>query len=191
MNQKVGAIGGGLSVFGLVCALVCVSIGTAKPARGAPQQDEREARSTYVFKLVKYVEWPAGRKEILIAYIGDAESGAVMQKALSGRSSGEHTIRVLVMPAEAELTRCSVVYFAETKHGNARKLLDRLREVNALTIGENEAFVRDGGIVALVKAEGHIQIQVNLEAAQRAGVRISSHVLSLATIVRSAQNARD
>ena len=187
MNRKFGAIGRTLWAL----ALACSAIAGAKPACSAPQRDEREVRSAYVFNLVKYVEWPPSRNEILIGYIGDAESGAVMQKLLSGRNSDEHTLRVVVMPTEEELTKCSVVYVADAKQAESRKLLDRLKEVKVLTIGESEAFVRDGGVVALIKADDHIQIQVNLEAAQRAGVRISSRVLNLATIVHSAQNERN
>jgi hypothetical protein len=42
-------------------------------------------------------------------------------------------------------------------------------------------------MIALVNSGDHIQIEVNLEAAQSAGIRISSRVLNLATIVRPAQ----
>ena len=187
MRGRREVIGCGLSTLLLAVTLA----GSAKQASAEAQRDEREVRSAYVFNLVKYVEWPPSRNEIVIAYVGDAESGALMQKMLSGRSSEEHTIRVLVMPTEADLARCSVVYVAGANQVETRKLLDRIREMNVLTIGESEAFVREGGVVALVKADDHIQIQVNLEAAQRAGVHISSHVLSLANIVQPAQNARN
>jgi predicted transcriptional regulator len=42
-------------------------------------------------------------------------------------------------------------------------------------------------MVGLVNTGDRIQIEVNLEAAQSAGIRISSRVLNLAEIVRPAQ----
>jgi len=171
--------------------VACALLGEVKPAMCATERDEREVRTAYVFNLVKYIEWPTNRNEILIGYLGDAESGAVMQKLLAGRNSDSRTIRVVVSPTEEDLSKCSVVYIAEANQAEARRRLDRLREKSVLTIGESEAFARDGGVVALVKVDDHIQIEINLEAAQRAGMHISSRVLSVATIVRSAQNARN
>jgi hypothetical protein len=54
-----------------------------------------------------------------------------------------------------------------------------------LTVGESEDFIRDGGMVGLVRDADQIQIQVNLEATQAAGLRISSRLLSLAVVVRN------
>ena len=42
-------------------------------------------------------------------------------------------------------------------------------------------------MVGLVNTGDHIQIEVNLEAAQSAGIRISSRVLNLAVIVGAGQ----
>jgi hypothetical protein len=67
------------------------------------------------------------------------------------------------------------------------KTLEKVKGKGVLTVGETEGFARDGGMIALVNSGDHIQIEVNLEAAQGAGIRISSRVLNLATIVRPAQ----
>jgi hypothetical protein len=187
VNRPHGCIGRTISVLLTACAV----IGSASPACRAQVRDEREVRSAYVFNLVKYVEWPAGNSNILIGYIGEGETGAVMQTMLSGRNFDSHTIRFVAMPSEEDLAKCSAVYVAATSDAETRRLLDRLKTINGamLTIGETESFLRAGGAVALVRVDDHIQIEVNLDAAQRAGVRISSRLLSLATIVRSARNA--
>ena len=154
---------------------------------GAQSRDERAVRAAYVFNLIKYVEWPAPGKELVIGFAGDAATGEVMEKMLSGRTSDTRTIRVLLSPTDAELARCSVLYVAEAPAAEIRKALEKVKGRGVLTVGETDSFARDGGMVGLVNTGDRIQIEVNLEAAQSAGIRISSRVLNLAEIVRPAQ----
>jgi hypothetical protein len=170
----------------LTCALVLSPVSAT-----TQQHDERAVRAAYVFNLIKYVEWPEGHGDLLIEYIGEPATGETLQKMLDGKTSDSRTIHVLLAPHEDELAKCSIVYIADRKVSEIHKELDRLKGKKILTLGETETFTEDGGMVGLVKVDDHIQIQVNLEAAQRAGVKISSRVLSLAQIVRPAQGARN
>jgi len=159
------------------------------PSRAREQsRDERAVRAAYVFNLIKYVEWPPQGGELTIAFVGDAETGGVMASMLGGRTSDGKNLRVVVSPAEEDLGSCGLLYVAESRPEEIRKALERVRGKSVLTVGETDGFVREGGMVALVNSGDHIQIEVNLEAAQRSGIRISSRVLNLAVIVRTAGN---
>jgi hypothetical protein len=161
---------------------------------GGETRDERAVRAAYVYNLIRYVEWPSQGKELTIGLAGDAATGDVMEKLLNGRTSDGQTIRVVRTPSDEEAQKCSVLYVADTPAAGLtvemRKTLDRTLErvkgKSVLTVGETEEFARAGGMIALVNSGDHIQIEVNLEAAQSAGIRISSRVLNLATIVRTA-----
>ena len=58
-------------------------------------------------------------------------------------------------------------------------------EGHALTVGEHETFTRDGGIMRLYEDNNRLRIEVNLDAAQRSQLKISSKLLDLARIVRA------
>jgi hypothetical protein len=167
----------------------------ASSTAGVETRDERAVRAAYVYNLIQYVAWPSEGKELTIGLAGDAATGDVMEKLLNGRSRDGQTLRVVRGPSDEELQKCSVLYVADAPAAGLtvemRKTLDRTLErvkgKRVLTVGETEGFAREGGMIALVHSGDHIQIEVNLEAAQSAGIRISSRVLNLATIVRSAQ----
>ena len=53
-----------------------------------------------------------------------------------------------------------------------------------LTVGETEGFATQGGIVNFKVEGGRVRLEINIEAAERAKLRISSKVLSLAAIVK-------
>jgi hypothetical protein len=153
----------------------------------AQSRDERAVRAAYIFNLIKYVEWPVQDKELLIGFNGDAATGEVMERLLGGKTSEGQTIRVVLFPSDEELGKCRLLYFAGDETPEVRKTLDKVKGRGVLTVGEKEGFALDGGMIGLVNSGDHIRIEVNLEAAQSAGIKISSRVLNLALIVRPVQ----
>jgi hypothetical protein len=52
-----------------------------------------------------------------------------------------------------------------------------------LTVGETEDFAEDGGMIAFLVEENKIRFEINLEAADKAKLKISSKLLALAKTV--------
>jgi YfiR/HmsC-like len=161
----------------------------ALPALCAQARDERAVKAAYTFNLIKFVEFPTERRPLLLCVLGDPGMGDMMKQMLDGRSTDAGQIWVLPSPAGAALENCSVIYLADANPNAVRRVLERSRGRAVLTIGESDNFAEQGGLIALVKEGDHIQIDVNLEASQRAGIKISSRVLNLAHRVPLAQTA--
>jgi hypothetical protein len=52
-----------------------------------------------------------------------------------------------------------------------------------LTVGENEDFAARGGGVQFTLEDNHVHFLINVDATERAGLRVSSKLLSLAHVV--------
>ena len=52
-----------------------------------------------------------------------------------------------------------------------------------LTVGETEGFAARGGVINLTVEENKVHFEVNVLAADRAGLKISSKLLAIAKIV--------
>jgi hypothetical protein len=165
-------------------------VSSSSPAL-AQSRDERAVRAAYLYNLIKYVDWPAQGKELTVAFAGDALTSDMIGKMLDGKTSDRYTLRVVHAESAEELQRCSVLYISGAPESDVRKILEKVKGHNVLTVGEDDVFARDGGMVALVNTGDHIRIEVNLEAAQADGIRISSRVLGLATIVGPAGKGRN
>jgi hypothetical protein len=172
------------SVRYLVVALLLIA--SCPSTLRAQLQDERTVRAAYVFNLTKYVDWPTSDREFTIGVVGEGSMGETLKKLLEGRKTGDRLIRVVLSPNEVELESCSMLYFAQSASKRIQPAIEIVRNRSVLTIGETESFVSDGGIVALVRTGGEVQIQVNLDAAQSANLSISSQLLNLSKIVRKA-----
>jgi YfiR/HmsC-like len=64
-----------------------------------------------------------------------------------------------------------------------RELLESLRTKGLLTVGETDEFAQEGGVIGFVIQEEAVRFVVNADARDRAGLRISSRMLSLAAAV--------
>ena len=68
--------------------------------------------------------------------------------------------------------------------GRIDELLAGLRHKPVLTVSDADDFTKQGGIIQLRLVDRKIRFEINVDAAERAGLNISSKLLSLATRFR-------
>ncbi|HEU4687838.1 MAG TPA: YfiR family protein, partial [Vicinamibacterales bacterium] len=83
------------------------------------------------------------------------------------------------------LRNCHLVYLGVTDRERATSILGEVQGAAVLTVSNGPDFVRLGGIVGLFVDEGRMRFAINPEAAQRAGLRLSSRLLQLAKILNA------
>ena len=147
------------------------------------QQDERAVRAAYVFSLTKYVSWPNTQSRLIIGVVGDGNIGPVLKEVLDGKTSDGKNIRIAIHPSENELRDCNMVYVTDPSPAEMRSVLHHIGGRPILTVGETDGFIREGGMVALVRSGDQMQIEVNLNSLRMRQLEMSSRLLRLAVIV--------
>jgi hypothetical protein len=71
-----------------------------------------------------------------------------------------------------------------------RAVLDHVQGAPVLTVGDMPGFCENGGMIRLGLEDSRIRIEINPDVAEKAGLQLSSKLLSLAMIVRSAPKAK-
>jgi hypothetical protein len=171
-----------------LCVLLAASL--LGPFMNSQELDERAIRVAYVFNLTKFVEWPRADNQLVVGFLGDGPMGEALEKMLAGKTSDSRLIRVVLSPSEEELDQCDVVYVATSSTKKVHETLDHLRNKSVLTVGDTESFPKSGGMIGLVRAGQQVRMIINLDAVDRARLKISSRVLDLATIVHDGPEAR-
>lgn len=170
----------------LLLALASAVVPRRAGAQVADTAGEYQVKSAFLYNFTKFVEWPttalAASAPLSIAVIGESPMllalGAVAGKVVNG-----HRIDIRSYSHVRSADYCHIVFFAA---GPRPQLVQQLTAVAAwpsLVVGESGGFARDGGTVNFVVVEGRVSFEVNLAAAERAGLQISSRLLRLATIV--------
>ncbi len=79
-----------------------------------------------------------------------------------------------------DIESCHIVFISASEQRWAPRVLTDIRHRSILTIGESEDFIEQGGMINFILIDNKIQFEVNVSAAQRAGLEVSSKLLRLA-----------
>ena len=77
-----------------------------------------------------------------------------------------------------------------TGRASALPVLQSLGSAPVLTVGESDGFASAGGVIGLYMEGDKVRFEANPDAAQRAGLKLSSQILRLARLVRDGKGGR-
>lgn len=149
---------------------------------------EYQVKAAYLLNFTRYVEWPpqalgAPDDPVSICVLGRDPFGSVLDATVRGRTAYGRPLAVRRIRAPSEAAGCHLVFISRETWGAQRELPRSLRSPGMLTVGESDDFAQEGGIIGFVIQNETVRFVVNAEARDRAGLRISSRMLSLAAAV--------
>ena len=158
---------------------MCLSIA----ANEAPL--EYQLKAAFLLNFTKFIEWPPSAFEspdapFRICISEPDPFGDALNKMIAEEKIGAHGLTVDHWTPQASL-RCQVIFFPKSQK-NVGAALEHLPE-GVLTVGENENFLREGGVIRFVIENNHVRFDVNQTAARKMGLTISSKLLNIARAV--------
>ena len=174
-----------LILFALGCALF-----GPRPAGAADGSTDAQVKAAFVYNFAKFTKWPATafatpQAPIRLCLSGVDDTQAKAFAGIEGKPVQGREVRVKRNPAANEIGACNILYVGDEELRKAPVTLQAVRNAGVLTVGDNEGFADAGGVIGLFYADNRIQFEVNLAAAQRAGLKIASQVLKLARSVKN------
>jgi hypothetical protein len=151
--------------------------------------DEYQVKAAFLYNFAKFVEWPAGSfatatDPIEICIVGQNPFGLALDTMVRGKKVGDRTFAVRRFPDTSQSNQCQILFIGATEWKRTRALLDAVKSPGVLTVGETDDFTDLGGIIAFRLDGPRVRIRVDLQMAERARLRISSKLLSLAEIAK-------
>jgi uncharacterized protein DUF4154 len=139
---------------------------------------EYQVKAVYLFNFAKFVEWPAEAQNgpLTICVAGQNPFDDVLNETLRGETVNNRPLvsRVIAAPDSG----CHIVFVPQGAASSP--YLQAARSAPILTVGESHDFISHGGIVNFIIEAGKVRFQIDSKAADRADLRISSHLLRLA-----------
>lgn len=160
---------------------------TAKPT-------DYQVKAAYLARFVKFIEWPdnpspppAGGapadEPFPICVLGQDPFGSALDAALAGETFGRHPLVPRRVASAREAAACRVVFIGEGDRA-LRRALTELEGSRVLTVGDQPEFLKRGGMIQFLLEGNRVRFQVNLTAAKKAGLNLSSELLKVAADVR-------
>jgi hypothetical protein len=160
---------------------------------GAFAQENRSASlpamtAEFLFRFARFTEWPAAALPPDGSFVF-CTTDPLVAEALTGdptrQAVSAHPVSVRLVQPSAVPRECSVLHLAGLDGRKTATLIAALPNRNVLTVGDAEVFTRSGGVIRIYVEDEHLRFVVNLSAAERARLRLSSKMLAFAAkIVR-------
>ncbi len=166
--------------------LLILTLSTAVSAQsGASVITEYEIKAAFLYNFAKFVDWPeeiAGTDsgKIYIGVLGQSPFGGVLEKIVQDRRIDGRTIVIKEFKRLQELDFCHILYISNSESRRLRRIFGQLSKENTLTVGESNDFLTKGGVIRLVNKRNKVRFEIDLEAANKAQLTISSRLLKLA-----------
>jgi hypothetical protein len=158
------------------------------PSAEAPPVSETQVKAAYLFSFAKFVKWPAetlpaASDPIRLCILNDSSFQVQLDLIARNKSIDGHPILVILVQNAEQSRGCQELFISAATKQNQRPIIESLQGTNVLTVGETEGFVEEGGIINFILQDDRVHFQVNQKAANKAGIKMSSQLLSLAKLV--------
>lgn len=149
---------------------------------------EYAIKAAYIYNFSKFVEWPAKAfeksKTFNVSILVDEDLVPYFKK-LNGKEVRGRKVVISFKKQVEDIEICHIIFVGKSKQNNLAEILTRLKDQSVLIIGDEEGFSKQGGMINFVMKENNVRFEINPDAARRAGLKISSKLLSLGIIVNS------
>jgi hypothetical protein len=149
---------------------------------------EYQVKAAYLCHFPKFIEWPASvhgddQASITLGILGEDPFGAALKPAEGKRVTGRKMV-IRHLEKLDQVEKCHIVFVSRSEEERLSEILRKARNWNALTISDMEGFAERGGVIGFITLENKIHFAINVDAAERIGLKISSKLLRLAKIVQ-------
>jgi hypothetical protein len=173
----------------LLAASVAVALlAVCGPVARADQASEYELKAAFIYHFARYTEWPEGPPNkgdaFVIAIFGDDPFGAALDDAVAGKSIGSRPIVVKRVANLEDLGAAHIVFVSASEDARLAQVQRSVAGQHVLLVGETARFAERGGAIGFRSEGAKVRFDINPQAVERAGLKMSSQLLKLARIVR-------
>ena len=168
-------------------ALVALALSLAPAAVGAELGSERGIKAAFVTKFIGYVEFPgpasAAAGPLVIGVIGADDIAGELARITGGRGINGRAVSIRTMDSADRLDGIDVLFVGLGESDRAERLLRAAAARNILTITEFDRALRQGSVINFRIVDERVRFEVSLAAAEKAHLKLSSRLLSVAYYV--------
>jgi hypothetical protein len=150
----------------------------------AENNQEYAVRAGLTANFARFTSWPNDvGKDITLCLAGDPALEEAFL-SLSGKAIGDKTLQIRYLSRFNNLAECQLLYISELDKNKLLFLFNEIKSLPILTLGENDFFIKNGGMVSIQIIDGKVSLSINLKATKKSSLSISARVLKLATVIQ-------
>jgi hypothetical protein len=154
-------------------------------AESLGESREHQIKVAYLYNFGKYVEWPPDNKATFtIGVVGADPFGRSLDELARTKELGGRPITIRRILNADDYADCHILFITQNAaDALVRDVLEKAGRHPSLIVGEETGFAQSGGIVNFYLENNRVRFEINLRAAHKSGLRISSKLWQLGRIV--------
>jgi hypothetical protein len=171
-----------------LAAMACLAVGSGDVAAQPVIVSNYKLKAVFLYNFAQFVEWPptafpTAQTHLIIGVLGEDPFGGDLDQAVRGEKVGTRQLEIRRYKRVEDIGSCHILFISPSEESRLDEILASLAGRSILTVGDGDDFSRRGGMIRLVTEKNRVRMRVNVEAARRAGLTISSKLLRSAEIV--------
>jgi hypothetical protein len=167
-----------------LAALMFVGGGRWISAQSNPS-GEYQVKAAFLFHFAQFVDWPPeafkdAASPLTYCTVGEDPFHGALDASLNGKTIDGRPVRVLHFKLSQEVQPCQILFLGAPEKKSLSATLVTLGASPVLTVGESQDFIGQGGMIGFLWEDNKVHFEINLEAAERAKLKISARLLTLA-----------
>lgn len=151
---------------------------------------EYQLKAAFLYNFTRFVEWPASsfadaRSPIVVGAYCDDPFSAVLEKVVKNRAVNGRGIVVKRLHAVAASQATHLSFVCASSDALLAGIEDLVKNHPVLTVGDTDAAA-ELAVISFQLVDEKVRFEINMAAADRAGLRVSAQLQKLATRIRRA-----
>ncbi|MFO7302400.1 MAG: YfiR family protein [Acidobacteriota bacterium] len=167
----------------LLAAAVLVCLLQPAPAARAQEVTTPALVAAVIVGIAKFTTWPADafvdEPNLVFCVAGDPSVREELERLTRGRDIEGRPIVVRPEAPAGPFDGCHLLYLSGMSLARAVDAAGQVADRPVLTISDIPGFSRGGGITLLYFRQGRVAFHIDVDAARRSGIQISSRALVL------------
>jgi len=155
------------------------------------EDNSEKIKSAYIYNIIKFIEWPKtsfnfSMSPFTLGVFKDNEIAPHLTHYLKYKKIKDRDWKFELFNTPEEIKHCHLVFFNNLDISETEYLTSYLKDKHILTIGYNiKKFCNFGGMINLVESIPNLGFEINHQNIKNEGLKVSSELLDLATLIRN------
>lgn len=146
---------------------------------------EKEAlvKAAMLLNFSRFTYYPDSDETMSICILGNNPFGEALN-SIKDKTVGNKSVEVMIFPeVDDSISQCNLLFISDGMKGQLPIIFEQLQNAPVLTVAEIDGFTSAGGMINLINLGSTTRFQIHREHAESKGLRLSSRVLAIASLV--------
>lgn len=169
-----------------LCVLLLGAL--ASQAQPSGSGEGGQIKALFLYNFANFVRWPekafaSSPDTLRMCLFGHSELGVFLDQ-VNGTRIRDKRLKVIRADELKDIEQgCHILFVSTDKQQYLPVLFDSIQHIYVLSVSDVENFARQGGVVSILRTSDKLSFEINLDAALKNGLLISSDLLTMARIV--------